>query len=242
MSRIVWIVLLCAPMLFSKTLSATYEVSFGIFQKLGVAETTLQINDDQTYRIRVEAKTTGWAKTLSNNRTELYESRGIVRNGRLIPSVYTTMRKSNSKMSLKTYTFDHANRVVWKETLKTTADGEENRNRETNEYYASEDILSLFFNLKLYTIKRQSTYFNAIGGNKEDGRIDTIFPRNEALAKMKQELQLEDGEFLKVILNERIFSSEKGELMINLDDDGLCRKAVLKDVLLFGDIVGTRIR
>jgi hypothetical protein len=30
--------------------------------------------------------------------------------------------------------------------------------------------------------------------------------------------------------------------LINLDAEGLCEKAVLEDVLLFGDIVGKRVK
>ena len=51
---------------------------------------------------------------------------------------------------------------------------------------------------------------------------------------------MDDGIFVKVVLNEPIFSSSKGELLIYLDSDGLAVKAVLEDVLLFGDIVGTK--
>ena len=241
MLKIAMSVLLLFTAAYSKTLSATYEVSFGIFQKMGTADTMLQINDDNTYLIRVEAKTAGLAKVLSNNRYEVYESRGIVKNGKLVPNTYMTMRKTDSKQSVKTYTFDHQNRIVWKESVKTSG-GVENRSREKNEYYANEDILSLFFNLKNYTVKRQNTYFNVIGGNKEDGRIDTVFPKAAELARMKKILETDEGDFLKVVLNDRIFSSEKGELLINLDREGLCEKAILEDVLLFGDIVGKRIR
>lgn len=241
MLKIAITVLLLFTAACSKTLSATYEVSFGIFQKMGTADTTLQINDDNTYLIRVEAKTAGLAKVLSNNRYEVYESRGTVKNGKLLPITYMTMRKTDSKQSIKTYTFDHQNKIVWKESVKTSG-GIENRNREKNEYYANEDILSLFFNLKNYTVKRQNTYFNAIGGNKEDGRIDTVFPKSAELTRMKKMLETDEGDFLKVVLNDRIFASEKGELLINLDKEGLCEKAILEDVLLFGDIVGKRIR
>ncbi|MGE4473534.1 MAG: hypothetical protein AB7D20_12100, partial [Sulfuricurvum sp.] len=57
----------------------------------------------------------------------------------------------------------------------------------------------------------------------------------------KKTLDLQSGDFLQVVLNDRIFSSANGELQINLASDGLCEKAVLEDVLLFGDIVGQRI-
>lgn len=241
MKKILGLLLIVTAMAGAKTLSASYEVSFGVFQKMGIADTRLEIRDDQTYTIHVEARTTGIAKVLSNNRFEVYESRGTVKNGKLIPDTYMKIRQTNSKKNTKFYTFDHQNKIVWKETTEV-ADGETHKDKDQNDYYAKEDILSLFFNLKYYSKGRQNTYFNAIGGNKTDGRIDVVFPQKEQLAAVKKELDMEEGEFLKVILNDRIFSSANGELLINLDGEGLCEKAVLEDVLLFGDIVGKRVR
>lgn len=241
MNKILWLLLLLAQMASGKILKATYEVSFGIFQTMGTAHTQLEIRDDQSYTIHVDAKTTGIAKLLSNNRVEVYESQGIVRNGRLIPDTFVKIRQTNSNKMVKTYTFDHPNKVVWTERTESKR-GESNTEKERNDYYAEEDFLSLFFNLKSYSQGQQNYTFHAIGGNKKDGRIDAIFPKKEALAQIKKDLEMEEGSFLKVILNDRIFASANGELLINLDSEGLCEKAVLADVLLFGDIVGKRVR
>lgn len=221
----------------AKVLSATYEVSYGIFDTMGVADARLEIRDDQTYTIRIEARTTGLAKTLSNNRVEIYESHGTVQNGRLIPQKYAKTRRTDSKKLIKIYTFDHANKTVWRETIE-----KDEWDRVKNDYYATEDILSLFFNFKHYTQSRQDCSIAAIGGNKKDGRIDIAFPDKEELRIMKLQLEMEGGEFFKVILNDRIFASERGELLINLGSDGLCDKAILEDVLFFGDIVGKRVK
>ncbi|MGD9655196.1 MAG: DUF3108 domain-containing protein [Sulfuricurvum sp.] len=236
MKTIILVLALFSQLLSAKTLSASYEVSFGVFQTMGIADARLELNDDQTYRIRIDARTTGLAKVLSNNRTETYESRGIVRDGKLIPNLYTKVRKTNSSVTVKTYTFDHPNKIVWKETLK-----HEDRSKEQNEFYASEDILTLFFNIKYYMKTPQNLTLYAIGGNGKDGRIDILYPRGKALETVKKTLDLQSGDFLQVVLNDRIFSSANGELQINLASDGLCEKAVLEDVLLFGDIVGQRI-
>lgn len=237
MKKIVLLLVILSQIVSAKVLTAKYEVSFGIFQTMGVADARFEIKDDQTYTIRIEAKTTGIAKVLSGNRTEVYESRGTVRNGKLVPDMYSKIRKSNSKQVTKIYTFDHANKVVWKETIE----GNE-RNKEEYDFYAAEDILTLFFNIDIYLKARQDKVLHAIGGSGKDGRIDVVFPNSKVLKEMKKELEMDDGEFLKVVLNDRIFSSANGELLINLGSDGLCDKAVLEDVLLFGDVVGVRVR
>lgn len=241
MKKILWLSLLLGQMASGKILSATYEVSFGVFQTMGIADTQLEIRDDQSYIIHVAAKTIGIAKLLSNNRVEVYESRGTVKDGRLIPATFVKTRQTNSNKMVKTYTFDHANKVVWTETTEGKR-GESHTDKERNDYYAEEDFLSLFFNLKSYSQAQQNCTFHAIGGNKKDGRIDAVFPKKEALAQIKKDLEMEEGSFLKVILNDRIFASRNGELLINLDSEWLCEKAVLADVLLFGDIVGKRVR
>ncbi|MFA6188116.1 MAG: DUF3108 domain-containing protein [Sulfuricurvum sp.] len=240
MKKILWLLLLFAQLASGKILSATYEVSFGILQTMGIAQTQFEIKDDQTYNIYVTAKTTGIAKFLSNNRVEMYESRGIVKNGKLVPSVFVKTRQTNSNKTVKTYTFDHENKVVLTQTIETK-NGQSHTDNDKNDYYAQEDFLSLFFNLKNYS-KQQNYTFYAIGGNKKDGRIDAVYPKNEELSEIKKALEMEEGTFLKVILNDRIFASRNGELLINLDSEGLCEKAVLEDVLLFGDIVGKRVK
>lgn len=221
----------------AKTLTATYEVSYGIFEALGVADARLEIKEDQTYSIRIEARTSGIAKLLTNNRIETYESHGSVVNGVLIPQKYIKIRRTDSKKSTKIYTFDHVNKTVWRENIQS-----DEWDKVKNEFYASEDVLSLFFNFKTHLKSRKDRPFYVVGGNKKDGRIDIHFPHDEALSKMQEKLEMKEGDFVKVVLNDRIFSSAQGELLINLDHEGLCEKAILEDVLLFGDIVGKRIK
>lgn len=237
MKKVLLFVLLFTQIASGKVLSATYEVSFGVFEKLGKADMSYEIHDDQTYAIRVEAYSEGIAKALSNNRKEVYESYGRVEDGRLIPQKYIKTRQNNSKKIVKIYTFDHANKVVWKENVESI-----DWIKEQNPYYAPDDLLSLFFNLQKESgIDQNGTYY-AIGGDKKDGRIDIIAPQGESLETMKNKLGSKSGKYLKVIINDSIFSSAKGELLIHLDSDKVCSKAILEDVLLFGDIVGKRVK
>lgn len=236
MKIVIFVFVVFTNLLSAQVLRATYEVSYGIFQTMGIADARFETHEDDTYAIRIEARTTGVAKFLSNNRTEVYESHGKIINGKLVPDTYTKIRKTNSEKITKTYTFDHLKKIVFKEVNE-----EGKRHKEINDFYAGEDILSLFFNVKHYMKSRQNQLLHAIGANKENGRIDVIFPKGDVVSRMKKELGIEEGNFVKVILNDRIFSSANGELLINLNEEGLCEKAILEDVLLFGDIVGRRV-
>lgn len=237
MKTIIFVFVILSEMVSAKVITARYEVSYGIFQTMGIADARFETRDDDTYSIRIEARTTGIAKLLSNNRVEVYESHGTILNGKLVPDKYIKIRRTDSKKMTKFYTFDHRKKTVLKEVIEGT-----DRDKESNDFYAPEDILSLFFNVKQYMKLRQNQILYAIGANKNDGRIDVVFPKGKELEKVAKELEIEDGVFVKVILNDKIFSSSNGELLINLDEDGLCEKAILQDVLLFGDIVGKRIR
>ena len=237
MKHIFLILAIVSQIASAKVISATYEVSYGIFQAMGIADARFEIKEDQTYAIRIEARTTGIAKLLTNNRIETYESHGSLVDGVLIPQKYIKIRRTDSKKTTKIYTFDHVNKIVWRENIQS-----DEWDKVKNEFYASEDVLSLFFNFKNHMKIRKDRPFYVIGGNKKDGRIDINFPRDEALTQMQEKLEMKQGNFIKVVLNDRIFSSAQGELLINLDSEGLCEKAILEDVLLFGDIVGKRIK
>lgn len=237
MKIIIFVLALLSQIASAKVITATYEVSYGIFQTMGIADARFETRDDNTYSIRIEARTTGIAKILSNNRVEIYESHGSIINGQLVPKKYIKIRRTDSKKMTKIYTFNHVDRIVLRENIDS-----DEWEKVKHDYYASEDILSLFFNVKQYMKLRQNQVLYAIGANKNNGRIDVVFPKGQEIEKLKQELETDEGIFVKVILNDKIFSSANGELLINLDDDGLCEKAILEDVLLFGDIVGKRVR
>ena len=237
MKTIIFVFVVLSELLSAKVITARYEVSYGIFQTMGIADAQFETRDDDTYSIRIEARTTGIAKVLSNNRVEVYESYGDIVNGHLIPKKFIKIRRTDSKKMTKLYTFDHHQKTVSKEVIEGT-----DRDKESNDFYAPEDILSLFFNVKQYMKLRQNQILYAIGANKNNGRIDVVFPKGKELERVAKELEIEDGVFVKVILNDKIFSSSNGELLINLDEDGLCEKAILEDVLLFGDIIGKRVR
>jgi len=51
----------------------------------------------------------------------------------------------------------------------------------------------------------------------------------------------DDSWYAKAIVHQDIFSSDKGELLLRIGDDGITQKAVLKDLIFFGDIRAERI-
>ncbi|WP_297574853.1 DUF3108 domain-containing protein [uncultured Campylobacter sp.] len=216
-----------------------YDVSFGIFGKIGSADAVLK-SENNSYEITLDAKSSGLAKTLSGNRREYFYSKGEIKDGTLIPEVYihNIERNSGKVVVEKYYTFDHKGKSVYMLRF-ITKNGLRRKDIDKKiDYYATNDLLTLFFNFpKLKQDGSSSFVLTAVGANKSDGRVDIIVPSKKESKKLKKELKTHNQPYI-VYINEKIFSSKRGKLFVGLDDQGYATKAVLKDVLFFGDITG----
>ncbi len=220
-----------------------------------MAQTSLHVEDGK-YKISVHAKSTGFAAFVSGGREEWYKSEGVVKNGVLIPNVYTKIvqkrvsigdvfedkQKRVLKRYILTYTFNHKEKKVIAKRVKILGSKKSVKSERTK-FYAQNDLLSLFFNFKIFfptlDIKKHHV-LHALGANKKTGKID-IFPLSKKEFSRLMKGNLDNLKFMKVVLSDKIFASKKGELYIGLDKSGLCTKAVLKDVIFFGDIRGELI-
>ena len=240
MKKIIAIFLISFVSIYAKSIIATYKVSFGVFGEIGTAKAILKINNNNTYSISIKAVATGMAKVLSGGRVESYESSGKIINALLVPDIYKGITKKTNKTSIKIYYFLHKKRVV--DVLKIKIrQNQERKSNETLKYYANNDILTLFFNIKHYLDDfhfKGKKILHAVGANKKDGRVDIIVPTGKNLQKLKKYLNEKSGHFLIAFINQKIFSSKRGELYLDINDEGICTKAILKDVILFGDIRG----
>ncbi len=240
MKKIIIILIFVSSILNAKSIIATYKISFGIFGRIGVATALFETKKDRTYHIYIKAVATGLAKLLTGGRVESYESSGEIVDGLLVPEIYEGETKTNSKDRRKVYIFDHKNQKI--KILKFTIRGnKKTKSEEILKYYAKNDILSLFFNIKHYQNNfkfKGKKILYAAGANKKDGKVNLIAPTGIKLKKLKEDIGKKIGHFLIVFINQKIFTSKRGELFIDLNDNGICTKAVLKDVILFGDIRG----
>ncbi len=242
--------------LFAKHIEAQYDITYGDFLDLGVATTTLEINKN-LYKLKIEAKTTGMAKYLTNNREEIYESYGQVINNQFIPSKFIKTKKDDHKKRVRTYIFNHKDKKIllndkrFGKIKKMDSSFNEisiNINKEKNSelnYFAKDDILSLFFNInkKIVNYEKGKEYtLNAVGANKTKGLINILMPTPEKLKQMNKVLKTNDKSKFTAFINQKIFQSKRGELLISLNNNGFCSYAVLKDVLFFGDIVGKMVK
>ncbi|OPX27751.1 MAG: hypothetical protein B1H07_00895 [Campylobacteraceae bacterium 4484_166] len=208
---------LLSTIIFAKQHTLKYDVSFGIFSTIGNI-TSYYKQTGNRYEIEAVIRTTGLASRLSGGMVEKYKSKGSIVNGKLVPEIFIKEKKSSKIEKKRVFRFDHTNKIVYRKKL--------NKSEKRYDFYASNDILTLFVNSSETIInspKGNLLRFYAIGSSKNDGLI-TVQKRG-------------DGKFA-VVINQDIFSSKKGELVVDIQKSGIWEKAVLKDVMLYGDITG----
>ena len=237
-------ILLNLTILQAETIKADYKVEFGIFGEIGIANAVLT-KDEKSYVIDVELKATGMAKTLSGGRTEHHISKGHIENGVMVSDLYQVIKSHGSKTTNKIYRIDHETKKVTK-TYKRWKDGKVDSDREeTLDFYSKDDLLTLYFNLnhKIDDKTKSSSYtFKAVGAENQKGKAEIVIPKKEDYSEYKENLGDNDNSwYARAIIHQDIFSSDKGELLLRIGNDGVTEKAVLKDLILFGDIRAERI-
>ncbi|BBG65103.1 hypothetical protein NNO_0400 [Hydrogenimonas sp.] len=239
MKKLIFILALFGVAAFAEMIHATYKIEYGIFGKMGVADAYLTEKEGE-YEIKMVAKATGLAKVLSGGRVEVYGSRGRIVDGKLMPKTFTKDIRRSGKRRIKVYTFDHnAKRVVFHE--ENYRDGKlKDEKNETLPYYAENDILSLYFNIRNIIGECNEPFakdLKAVGAEKKTGRVRVETVTGGERDRLKRSLGDEPC-YLKVTIFQKLFGSKGGELYLSLNREFIVQKALLKDVIMFGDIRG----
>lgn len=229
--------------LYSQVLDAHYRVSFGAIGEIGKAKAHLE-RDAEHYRIEVAGEATGFAKHLSRNRKEIQVSEGHIRDGLLVSDRYSVIRSYGNKVIKKVYTIDHEHqRVV--QSNETAENGVViSQELKTLDFYTQNDLLTLYFNMTtlIPDKEKKALYtFKSIGAEKQQGSVEVIVPSKEERVSYEKYLGEGGAWYLTAIIHQKIFSSSRGELILKVNEDGITQKAMLKDVIMFGDIVAGQI-
>ncbi|WP_457598289.1 DUF3108 domain-containing protein [Hydrogenimonas sp.] len=239
MKRWILLIVLFSGIVFAESMHATYKIEYGIFGKMGVSDAYLTKENDR-YEIRMVAKATGLAKVLSGGRVEVYGSEGRIVDGRLVPDTFTKDIKRSGKRRIKVYRFDHDKRIVTFHE-ENYRDGKlKDEKNETLPYYADNDILSLYFNVAGIIGECSEPFakdLKAVGAEKRTGRVRVETITGGARDALKRSLG-ESACYLKVTIYQKLFGSKGGELYLSLDRNFVVQRALLKDVIMFGDIRG----
>jgi len=230
--------------LYAETIEANYKVEFGIIGQIGIAKAKLTKRDNNSYEIDVELEATGFAKVLSGHRKENHISKGHMENGLLVSDLYQVIKSHGSKMTDKVYFVDHKNKTVRKEYRYWENGKLKEDSNETLDFYSADDLLTLYFNLDKKIgdkTKSESYTFSAVGAEKQGGSVEVVIPTQSNLKEYEEMLgQTDTSWYARAIIHQKIFSSDKGELLLRIGEDGITQKAVLKDLIFFGDIRAER--
>ena len=235
------VVLLFIQVIVAKEIVAEYKVSFGVFGSVGKGIAFFDANSSR-YHIKIYGKTSGLAKVLIGSREEVYESFGKVENGILIPDRFIKITQTTKKKRIKTFIFNHQKQEITITKVGYKKGVFEFETHDKLPFYVKNDLLSLYFNLPKILQKDKKRYvLYAVGGDRKDGRVDLFLPEGKKLKSLQKLLKV-DGLYLGVIIHQKIFASKNGELFVVIDEDGIAKKGLLKDVIMYGDIVGTLIK
>jgi len=238
------LIFLFTSLLSAEVITADYKVEFGIFGKIGIANALLT-KDKHNYVIDVKLKATGLSRTLSGNRKEQHISKGHIENGLMVTDLYQVIKSHGFKQTNKIYRINHKTKTVIKEYKHWKRGKLVNDTNTTMDYYSKDDLLTLYFNLdkKILDKKEPKSYtFKAVGAEKQQGKVDVVIPNKNEIKEYKKTVgEKKDSWYARAIIHQNIFSSDKGELLLRIGNDGITQKAVLKDLIFFGDIRAIRL-
>lgn len=227
----------------AKILDVSYRVSFGIFGQMGIANARLETKG-KSYTIDIGLKATGIAKTLSKNREERHISKGHIVNGIFVSDTYKVVKTYGKKHMEKMYRTDHKKKRVTKNNIKKEQGKATEEGHSVLDFYSKNDLLTLYFNLpKMIKDKEKAgTYrFSVVGAERQEGTVEVSIPKESERKRYQKTLGKGDYWYITAIIYQKIFTSNKGELMLAVGKDSITQKAVLKDLTVFGDLVAERI-
>ena len=228
----------------AETIDAHYRVSFGVIGEIAEARAHLERKGDR-YRIEVAGEATGFARSLSRNRKEKQVSEGHIKEGLLVPDRYSIIRSFGNKVIKRVYTIDHKTQQIIQHNEKTESGKLVWKDQKVLKYYAVNDLLTLYFNISILIPdkEKKATYtFKAVGAEKQHGSVEAIIPGKSEQVDYEKELGKGNYWYLTAIIHQKIFASNKGELILSIGQDGVTQRAILKDVVMFGDILAERIQ
>lgn len=245
MIRITWIslsilLLFFSPLLHAKELEADFRVEFGIFGQVGKAHATLR-SDEKYYMLDANVSTEGIAKAVTDDLKERHISKGHIAKGYLVTDMYQMIKSFGPYTSTTIYSVNHKKKRVTRQYKKWKYNKRIINKTEILDYYGKDDLMTLFLNLPAHIKEKQTPkkyQFTVVGEDRKNGRVDITIPTKNALEEMKNVVgQAQEGDwYSKIVMHRKLYHSKQGELDARIGKEGLVEKAVLKDLVFFGDV------
>jgi len=256
--RLLTTTLILAGSLIAADFSTRYDVNVGMFGKVGYADVILA-EDSKHYEMKLVAKTTGTAATLTGERVETYISKGQRKAGKYIPDSFVKIKKTNQKERIQTYLFDHETKTITltEETNKwvsgttfdplsfklvKTASKENSTSKSTLQTYNEDDVLSAYLNTKQSCNAQQKEHhLLAVGAHNDKKDITLSFLDGLQKTKAEASFSNDTGNIYKLHVKAIDNKDENIEVLIAFDNDGHMKEAMLGDVFWIGEIKARRV-
>jgi hypothetical protein len=245
MIRIGFILIFClsifsSSLLLAKELSADYSVEFGIFGQVGKAHAILT-SDDKYYMLEANVSAEGIAKAVTDDLKERHISKGHLSKGFLVTDMYQMIKSFGPYTSTTIYRVDHQKKKVTRQYKKWKYDQQIINDTETLDYYAKDDLMTFFLNLPVHIKEKyrpKKYHFKAVGEDRKNGRVDITIPTKKALKEIIHFVgEGQEGDWYStVVMYRKLYHSKQGELDVRIGKEGMVEKAILKDLIFFGDV------
>ncbi|PHS33262.1 MAG: hypothetical protein COA92_05045 [Sulfurovum sp.] len=227
----------------AKNIEVDFSVEYGIVGEVAKSHSTL-ITKEKSYIFESTVDVVGKiAKIVTGNLKERHISKGHIKNSLFVSDMYQVIKSYEQYTSTTIYRINHKKKTVTR-TYKKWENGKEiiEEKRILN-YYSRNDMITLLLNLPKHIkhkYKSKEYKFKAVGADRKNGRVDIVIPTHENLKAIKNLLDKDKSNkgdwYCKVVMHRKLYNSEKGELLIKIDQDGIVDSVVLKDLIFFGDI------
>jgi len=228
----------------AQTTQVNYKATFGIFGKVGNITNTI-IHKDKHYQIKTKVTLAGLAKLIMGGQTEEYISKGHLENGRMVSDMYQMISRKKHTVTSKDYQINHKQKRVVKRYRKWVKGKLIKDTSSTLNFYAKDDLLTLYFNMDNYVrIHHKGTIFTvkAVGLEKQKGIVKITVPSEHEETIYKKDLGEHITWYAKALIVQKNFRKKKGDILLGGGQDGFIKKAVIKDILMYGDAKLIRIK
>lgn len=227
--------------LHAQNIEAKYSVEFGVVGEIARAHATLAVNGS-SYMIDANITVVGnIAKAVTNNLKERHISKGHIENALLVTDMYQMIKSYAEVTSTTIYRVDHKTKRVTRQEIRWKQGKEILNEKVTLGYYGTDDMMTLFLNLPGHIRDKftsRNYRFKVVGADRKNGRVDIYIPTKKALGEIQKNMgNGKKGDwYSRVVMHRQLYHSKKGELDLRIGKEGMVDKAVLKDLIFFGDV------
>lgn len=221
-------------------LNERYSIEYGILGEVANVSASLK-SDKKHYILDANVTITGSiAKMITRHLKERHISKGHIKDGRLISDSYQMIKSYGKYKSTTLYETHHKRKKVTK-AFKLWKNGKKVVDEfRTLGYYGANDMMTLFLNLNKQIKKKnlpKHYRYKVVGADRMNGLVDVIVPSKKELKKILPLLGEEKNSwYSKVIMHRKLYNSKQGELAVKIGKEAILDKAVLKDLIFFGDV------